>query len=88
MGNEGDNLLDGITEIISVLTAAENFTKEEFDEFLYTLLDDDIDKAADLINGIIGFFFGMADNLGVDMRTSLRNFGIAAAEQKMNNENN
>lgn len=83
MSNEGDNLLDGITEIISVLTAADTFSKDEFNDFLYDLIDDDPDKAVDLINGVIGFFFGMADNFGVDMQASLRDFGIAAAQQKM-----
>lgn len=87
MSNEGaDNLLEGITEIISVLTAADTFSKEEFNDFLYDLIDDDTDKAVDLINGVIGFFFGMADNFGVDMQSSLRSFGIAAAEQRLKHQ--
>lgn len=79
--------LESISKVITVLTAADSFSPAEFEEFIYDFVDDDIEEAVILINGIIGFFFAMADSVHVDMKTSLESFGIAAATQLIQKEN-
>lgn len=73
--------LENISKVIAILTAADSFKQAEFEDFVYSLIDDDVDEAFKLLTGVIGFFLGMADSLGVDMKTSLENFGIAAQTQ-------
>lgn len=80
--------LESISKVITVLTAADSFSPEEFEEFIYDFVDDDIEEAVNLINGIIGFFFAMADTVHIDMKTSLESFGIAAATQRIQENDN
>lgn len=86
MNTEGASgqLLDNVSTIIGVISAANTFDPEEFNKFVYGLVDGDTDNAIDLLSGVIAFFFGMTDAVGIDMDMMLRNFGIAAAEQRSN----
>lgn len=78
--------LEEISRIVAVLTAAENFDDNDFENFLYDTVED-LDDAVGLIKGVIGFISGMADGLGIDLSEIYAMYGLAAAEQITKKDN-